>query len=280
MIQLGFCNRLRQPIAEFFLIGHSKIPYSGIMIEVSHLEKRYGRIQAVNNISFTARAGEVLGLLGPNGAGKSTTIKAITGLIRPTRGTVRLAGFDVVRDGIKAKARLGYVPDRPYLYQKLTGRELLRTLCHIRGVADSRAKIERWLEYFSLQNFGNELIEAYSHGMLQKLTFIAALIHEPEVLVIDEPMVGLDPRAAKQVRELMTAYADKGNTVLLTTHSMEVAEEVADRVLLVHKGQIAAAGTLTELQAQVGDARADLEAIFLQLTEEAQDALHPLEVSR
>jgi ABC-2 type transport system ATP-binding protein len=248
------------------------------MIEVHQLEKRYGRVQAVNNISFTAKAGEVLGLLGPNGAGKSTTIKAITGLIRPSRGSVRLAGFDVVKESTAAKARLGYVPDRPYLYQKLTARELLRTLCRLRNVTGASAKIERWLEFFSLSDFGNELIEAYSHGMRQKLTFIAALIHQPEVLVIDEPMVGLDPRAAKQVRELMREYADKGNTVLLTTHSMEVAEVVADRVLLVHRGKIAASGTLAELQAQVGDVRADLEAIFLQLTEEQAQAL-PLEAA-
>lgn len=249
------------------------------MIEVDQLEKRYGRVQAVSGISFIAKPGEVLGLLGPNGAGKSTTIKAITGLIRPTRGRVRLAGFDVITEGTAAKARLGYVPDRPYLYQKLTARELLRTLCRLRGVHDAQEKIERWLEFFRLSDFGNELIEGYSHGMRQKLTFIAALIHQPEVLVIDEPMVGLDPRAAKQVRELMREYADKGNTVLLTTHSMEVAEAVADRVLLVHRGKIVASGTLAELRAQVGDARADLEAIFLQLTEEQAQVSPVLELA-
>ena len=240
------------------------------MIEVQSLTKRYGRVQAVGGVSFTAQPGEVLGLLGPNGAGKSTTIKAITGLIRPTSGEVRLASFDVVKDAVKAKAHLGYVPDRPYLYLKLTGRELLRFLGKLRGVKDVEKKIEGWLEFFGLQDFGNELIEGYSHGMRQKLTFIGALMHEPRVLVIDEPMVGLDPRAAKQVRELMKNYARSENrTVLLTTHSMEVAEEVADRVLLVHKGQIAAEGTLDELRLGVGDQEADLEAIFLQLTEEA-----------
>ena len=240
------------------------------MIEVRSLSKRYGRVQAVGGVSFTARPGEVLGLLGPNGAGKSTTIKAITGLIRPTSGEVRLAGFDVVKNAVKAKAHLGYVPDRPYLYLKLTGRELLRFLGKLRGVADAEKKIEGWLDFFGLRDFGNELIEGYSHGMRQKLTFIGALLHEPRVLVIDEPMVGLDPRAAKQVRELMKNYAkSEGRTVLLTTHSMEVAEEVADRVLLVHRGQIAAEGTLDELRLGVGDAEADLEAIFLQLTEEA-----------
>ncbi|CAN5902665.1 hypothetical protein BH24DEI2_BH24DEI2_18100 [soil metagenome] len=191
---------------------------------------------------------------------------------------MRLAGYDVVKQSVEAKARLGYVPDRPYLYQKLSGRELLRFLCKLRNVTNGEAKAQTWLEAFSLQDFGNELIETYSHGMRQKLTFIAALIHEPEVLVIDEPMVGLDPRAARQVRELMKSYAAKGRTVLLTTHSMEVAAEVADRVLLVHRGSVAAAGTLDELRAQIGDTHADLEAIFFQITEESAQARAAAEI--
>jgi ABC-2 type transport system ATP-binding protein len=238
------------------------------VIEVSNLVKRYGRIQAVKGISFTAYPGEVLGLLGPNGAGKSTTIKSITGIIRPTEGSIKLAGFDVVKQGIEAKARLGYVPDRPYLYPKLTGRELLRFLCKLRDVEDGDKKAQSWLEFFSLQDFGNEMIETYSHGMRQKLTFIAALIHEPPVLVVDEPMVGLDPKGAKQVRELMADYARKGKTVVLTTHSMEVAQIVAHRVILVNKGQISAQGDLAALRNHVGNEFADLEDIFLRLTEE------------
>ena len=241
------------------------------MIEVTNLRKRYGRVEAVKGITFTASPRQVLGLLGPNGAGKSTTIKAITGLIRPTSGSVRLAGLDVVKDGKAAKAKLGYVPDRPYLYQKLTGRELLRFLCKLRGVEDAATKVQTWLEFFRLTDFGNELIETYSHGMRQKLTFIAALIHEPEVLIIDEPMVGLDPRAAIQVRELMRDYADKGNTVLLTTHSMDVAQAVADRVIVMNRGQVAGEGDLSELSAQAGT-REDLEDIFLRLTEETSAA--------
>lgn len=244
-------------------------------IAVSNLVKSYGRVKAVQDVSFVAYAGQVLGLLGPNGAGKSTTIKAITGLIRPSSGAVRLAGFDVVKQSVEAKARMGYVPDRPYLYQKLTGRELLRFLARLRNVEQSSAKAQEWLEFFGLQDFANELIETYSHGMRQKLTFIAALLHEPEVLIIDEPMVGLDPRAAIQVRQLMIDYAKKGNTVLLTTHSMEVAEAVAHRVIVVNKGRIAGEGTITELQQQVKHQGADLEGIFLQLTaEEANIAEH------
>lgn len=238
------------------------------MIEVQNLIKRYGRIQAVKGISLVAKPGEVLGLLGPNGAGKSTTIKSITGIIRPTSGNIKLAGFDVVKQGLQAKSNLGYVPDRPYLYPKLTGRELLRFLCKLRKVEDGDKKAQRWLEFFSLQDFANEMIETYSHGMRQKLTFIAALIHEPAVLVVDEPMVGLDPKAAKQVRELMADYARKGKTVLLTTHSMEVAQAVAHKVILVNKGQIAAEGDMAALRSQVGNQDADLESIFLRLTEE------------
>ena len=241
------------------------------MIEVNNLIKRYGRIQAVKGISFTARPGEVLGLLGPNGAGKSTTIKSITGIIRPTSGEIKLSGFDVVKQGLEAKARLGYVPDRPYLYPKLTGRELLRFLCKLRAVEDCDKKAQNWLEFFSLQDFGNEMIETYSHGMRQKLTFIAALIHEPPVLVVDEPMVGLDPKAAKQVRELMADYALKGKTVVLTTHSMEVAQIIAHRVILINKGEIAAQGNLAALRLHVGNDTADLESIFLRLTEESKD---------
>ncbi len=242
------------------------------MIELRGLVKRYGRLTAVAGLSLVAYPGEVLTLLGPNGAGKSTTIKMITGLLRPTAGEVRVAGFDVVREGREAKARLGYVPDRPYLYGKLTARELLRFVAGLRRVEDAEAKMERWLASFGLQPFANELVESYSHGMRQKLTFVAALLHEPEVLVIDEPMVGLDPRAAKQVRELIAAYANEGKTVLLTTHSMEVAQAVAARVVVMQRGCVVAEGAMAELRRRVGREDADLEAIFLQLTEEAETA--------
>lgn len=241
------------------------------MIQVDRFEKSYGKVKAVKGVSFTAYPNEVLALLGPNGAGKSTTIKAITGLLRPSSGQVRLAGFDVVKDGPKAKAQLGYVPDRPYLYQKLTGREILRFLNKLRNVDNGDEKAQHWLEFFGLVDFGNELIETYSHGMRQKLTFIAAMIHEPPVLVIDEPMVGLDPRAAIQVRELMKDYAVKGNTVLLTTHSMEVAEAVANRVVVVNKGLIAAKGSMAELKNQADE---NLEEVFLRLTEENKEIVN------
>ena len=239
------------------------------MIEVRGLVKRYGRLRAVGGVDLTARPGEVLALLGPNGAGKSTTIKAITGLIRPSAGHVLVAGVDVTRRPVAAKAALGYVPDRPYLYPKLTGRELLRFLGRLRRVDDAEAAADAWLDRFGLNDVQNERIEAYSHGMRQKLTFCAALLHDPPVVVIDEPMVGLDPRAAREVRRLMRERADAGRTVLLTTHQIDVAEETADRVTLLHRGQVAAEGSVAELRRRVGQEDARLEAIFLALTEDA-----------
>ena len=239
------------------------------MIEVRGLVKRYGRLRAVDGVDLTARPGEVLALLGPNGAGKSTTIKAITGLIRPSAGHVLVAGIDVTRRPVAAKAALGYVPDRPYLYPKLTGRELLRFLGRLRRVDDAEAAADAWLDRFGLNDVQNERIEAYSHGMRQKLTFCAAFLHDPPVVVIDEPMVGLDPRAAREVRRLMRERADAGRTVLLTTHQIDVAEETADRVTLLHRGQVAAEGTVAELRRRIGREDARLEAIFLALTEDA-----------
>jgi ABC-2 type transport system ATP-binding protein len=238
------------------------------MIEVRELVKRYGRLTAVAGIDLRAEPGEVLALLGPNGAGKSTTIKMITGLIRPSAGSVVVNGFDAVRAPVAAKAALGYVPDRPYLYPKLTGRELLRFLGRLREVPDAERRAEAWLERFDLLEVQNERIEAYSHGMRQKLTFCAALLHDPQVLVVDEPMVGLDPRAARDVRRLMRERAEAGRTVLLTTHQIDVAEEAADRVTLLHRGRVAADGSLADLRSRVGDEGARLEAIFLRLTEE------------
>ncbi|MEX2502401.1 MAG: ABC transporter ATP-binding protein [Trueperaceae bacterium] len=248
------------------------------MIEVRGLIKRYGRLVAVggpdgSGIDLDAHPGQVLALLGPNGAGKSTTIKVVTGLIRATAGRVRVAGVDVARDPVRAKAALGYVPDRPYLYPKLTGRELLRFLGRLRKVAGAERAAEAWLDRFGLQEVQNERIEAYSHGMRQKLTFCAALLHDPAVLVIDEPMVGLDPRAAILVRSLMREAADRGRTVLLTTHQIDVAEATADRVVLMHRGAVVAEGTLAQLRDRVGSQEARLEAIFLRLTEDGSDGV-------
>ncbi|MFN3265294.1 MAG: ABC transporter ATP-binding protein [Deinococcales bacterium] len=243
------------------------------MIEVSNFEKRFGRVTAVKKVSFVVPGGQIFGLLGPNGAGKTTTIRAITGLTRPTSGTIRVAGFDVWKEPVKAKGVFGYIPDRPYLYGKLTARELLRFIAGLHKLQNIDSELERWLEFFSLEHYANELIETYSHGMKQKLTIIAAFLPQPPVLIVDEPMVGLDPKAAKQTRELFSDYAEKGNTVLLTTHSLPVAEAVAHRIAVLDRGQVLAEGTLEDLQARTNEQRSGvegntLERIFFKLVEE------------
>jgi ABC-2 type transport system ATP-binding protein len=243
------------------------------MIEVKNFEKRFGRVAAVQNVSFSVPPGQVFGLLGPNGAGKTTTIRAMVGLTRPTSGLVRVAGFDVWKEPVKAKAAFGYIPDRPYLYGKLTARELLRFIAGLHKLKNAEPEINRWLEFFSLENFANELIETFSHGMKQKLTIISAMLPEPPVLIVDEPMVGLDPKAAKQAREMFSNYALKGNTVLLTTHSLPVAEAVAHRIAVLDRGRVLAEGTLEELQNRTNEERSGvegntLERIFFKLVEE------------
>lgn len=233
------------------------------------LVKRYGRFTAVDGLSFSVQRGRVLALLGPNGAGKSTTIRAITGQLVPTTGTISVGGHDVVQQPLEAKTLIGYVPDRPYLYPNLTGRELLRFLGRLRRVTDAERKASELLERFELARSADELVQTYSHGMRQRLTFCAALLHAPAALVIDEPMVGLDPRGARDVRALMRAHADDGGAVLLTTHSLAVAEAVADDIVVMHRGRAVAQGTLAELRQRVGDDAADLEEIFLRLVDEA-----------
>lgn len=243
------------------------------MIEVSGYTKRYGRHEAVSNLSFTVQPGAVFGLLGSNGAGKTTTIRALVGLTRPTSGTVRVAGFDVWRDPVKAKAAFGYIPDRPYLYGKLTARELLRFVGQLYQVPNSDTEIDRWLEFFRLTDFGNELIETYSHGMRQKVAIIAALLPDPPVLIVDEPMVGLDPHAARQVRDLFRSHADRGRTVLLTTHSLPVAEAVCDRLVVLDRGKVLGEGSMDDLRARTGTEAGgvhgdSLERIFFRLLED------------
>ncbi|CAM3193118.1 ABC transporter ATP-binding protein [Deinococcus saxicola] len=246
------------------------------MIEVSHYSKRYGAHQAVQDLSFTVQPGTVFGLLGSNGAGKTTTIRALVGLTRPTSGTVRVAGFDVWKDPVKAKAAFGYIPDRPYLYGKLTARELLRFVGQLYKVEGADAEIDCWLTLFRLEDFGNELIEIFSHGMRQKVAIISAMLPDPGVLIIDEPMVGLDPHAARQVRELFRAHADRGRTVLLTTHSLPLAEAVCDRLVVLDRGRVLGEGTMDDLRARTGTEAGgvhgdSLERIFFRLIEEEQE---------
>jgi len=249
------------------------------MIELRAYAKSYGKYQAVHPLSLEVRTGEVFALLGHNGAGKTTTIRAITGLTRPSSGQVLVSGLDVWKEPVKAKAQIGYIPDRPYLYGKLSARELLRFIAGVHKLGRVDAEIERWLEFFELKEFGHSLIETFSHGMKQKLTVITALLPQPPVLVVDEPMVGLDPRAAKQVRQLLFEYAENGNTVLLTTHSMPLAEAIAGRIAVLDHGKLIALGTMTELKQSTLEG--NLEDIFFRLLEdERRENERVLEVLR
>jgi ABC-2 type transport system ATP-binding protein len=240
------------------------------LIDIQHLTKKYGDFIAVNDLSLSVARGEIFGFLGPNGAGKTTTIRIIAGLSLPTSGDVRINGIDVIADPVKAKALMGYVPDRPYLYEKLTGRELLEFVVNLYGMQwrDVSNRAEEFLRYFDLHDWAGSRIESYSHGMKQKLVIISALVHEPQVLIIDEPMVGLDALAQRQVRQLMRKLANEGKTIFLTTHTLSIAEAVCDRVAIIHHGRIIATGPTAELKKD----RA-LEDIFLELTyEEDQPA--------
>ena len=235
------------------------------MIDIRSLTKKYGDFVAVDDISLSVSAGEIFGFLGPNGAGKTTTIRILAGLSLPTSGVVMIDGVDVSKDGLHTKAITGYVPDRPYLYEKLTGRELLQFVANLYGRewADCEARALEMLEYFDIAEWVDSRIENLSHGMKQKLVIVSALVHDPRLLVIDEPMVGLDALAQKQVKLLMRRLAAEGRTVFLTTHTMSVAEAVCDRIAILHRGRIIATGTTAELKSD----RA-LEDVFLELTYE------------
>ncbi|HYM61426.1 MAG TPA: ABC transporter ATP-binding protein [Thermoanaerobaculia bacterium] len=238
------------------------------MIEVRHLTKRYADFTAVDDLSLTVERGEVYGFLGPNGAGKTTTIRILAGLSLPTSGTVSVGGHDVVTDGLAAKAIGGYVPDRPYLYEKLTGRELLQFVANLYGREwrDCEARALELLRWFDVAEWVDARIESLSHGMKQKVVIASALVHDPEVLIVDEPMVGLDAFAQKQVRLLIRRLAREGKTIFLTTHTLSVAEAVCDRIAILSHGRIVASGTAAEIKETAGRSGSALEDVFLQLT--------------
>ncbi|MFN2195487.1 MAG: ABC transporter ATP-binding protein [Anaerolineales bacterium] len=248
-------------------------PENSVLISTENLVKRYGDKTAVNNVTFEVRGGEVFGFLGPNGAGKTTTIKMIVGLLRPTSGTVRVAGYDVQSQALQAKATSGYVPDTPNLYPKLSGRELLRFVGDLYEVDPQQVqrRSEEFLKLFELDQAGDDAIDSYSHGMQQKTALAAALIHDPNVLVLDEPTVGLDPRSARLIKDLLRQMADRGSAIFLSTHILEIAERMCDRIGIINKGELIAIGTMEELRA-MGKGEASLEDIFLDLTGGAEYA--------
>jgi ABC-2 type transport system ATP-binding protein len=239
------------------------------MIELLEVSKRYGAKLAVDRLSLTVARGELFAFLGPNGAGKTTTIKLLCGLLFPTSGVVRVGGYDMQTEGDRARQLIAFVPDTPFLYDKLTGREFLQFIADMYGMppARSRKQIDEMIELFGLGNFADDLTERYSHGMRQRTVFAGALLHEPQVLIVDEPTVGLDPKSVRLLKDLLRRQADGGTTVFLSTHSLDVAEELADRIGVVNNGRMIGCGTLDALREQA-DLAGTLEEVFLKLTEE------------
>ncbi|MDP4091777.1 MAG: ABC transporter ATP-binding protein [Bacillota bacterium] len=239
------------------------------MIEISNISKSYskGEIKAVDNLSLKVNRGEIFGFLGPNGAGKTTTIKMIVGLLNPDQGSITVNGLDIRHQMLQAKKCMGYAPDNPDVYEKLTGIEYLNFIADVYDVPlkERRERMEYFLDMFGLTDAAPDLIKSYSHGMKQKIVLTGALIHNPELWILDEPMVGLDPKSAFQLKELMRKHCDNGNTVFFSTHIMEVAEKLCDRIGIINKGKLVAIGTLDELKKK--EHAESLENIFLELTE-------------
>lgn len=243
------------------------------LIKTSHLVKRFGDKAAVDDVTFQVNSGEIFGFLGPNGAGKTTTIKMIVGLLQPSEGLVTVGGYDVVKQPVQAKAACGYVPDEPNLYAKLTARELLRFVGDLYGLdrAQSARRTEELLRLFALTEAGDETTDSYSHGMKQKTSLAAALVHDPKVLILDEPTVGLDPKSARLIKDLLRQMAERGAAVMLSTHILEIAENMCDRIGIINRGKLVASGTMEELR-QLGQGESSLEDIFLGLTGGAEYA--------
>jgi ABC-2 type transport system ATP-binding protein len=238
------------------------------MIEFDHVSRTYGPKTAVADFSLAIPRGELFALLGPNGAGKTTSIKMLVGLLHPSLGSIRICGHDVVAEPRAAHLHVGYVPDEPCLYDKLTGREFLGFIADMFGMPRhlARSRIDREIECFELGEFADDLAESYSLGMKQRLVFAASLLHDPGVLVLDEPMVGLDPRSVRIVKDLLAARTREGMTVFMSTHTLAMAEEMADRVGIMVRGQLRFLGTVTELRAQMALEATSLEQLYLELT--------------
>ena len=245
------------------------------MIEFDHVTRTYGSKVAVSDLSLAIPRGELFALLGPNGAGKTTTIRMLVGLLQPSRGAIRVCRADVVRDPRAAHLHVGYVPDEPCLYDKLTGREFLWFIADMFGMPRhlAAARIDREIDHFELAEFADDLAESYSLGMKQRLVFAASLLHDPDVLVLDEPMVGLDPRSVRIVKDLLRTRTSEGMTVFMSTHTLAMAEEMADRVGIMVRGQLRFLGTIPELRDQMAVETTSLEQLYLELTAPGSSAL-------
>lgn len=237
------------------------------MIIIKNLTKHYGNLTAVSGLSLDISDGECFGFLGPNGAGKTTTIKLLAGLLKPNEGIIEISGYDIQKDPQKVKGIIGYIPDKAFIYEKLTGGEFLDFVAELYQVNGNfvREKREELLNLFAIKDFENELVEGYSHGMRQKLVITAALIHNPKVIIVDEPMVGLDPKGMRQVKEIFKQLTKSGVTIFMSTHTMSVAQEMCHRIGIINKGKLIALGNMNDLQKQA-QVSSGLEDVFLQLT--------------
>jgi ABC-2 type transport system ATP-binding protein len=239
------------------------------MIDIRDITKLYGPKIAVQNLSLQVPPGELFAFLGPNGAGKTTTIKLLCGLLFPTSGTIRVGGFDLRSEGDAARALISYVPDQPFLYEKLTGREFLKFTADLYAMPQAKAeeKIDEVIGLFHLEEFVDDLTERYSHGMRQRTVFAAALVHDPKLLIADEPTVGLDPKSIRELKTLLRRLAHGGMTIFLSTHTLDIAQELADRIGIIDRGQLLGCGTMKDLQKQASS-DGNLEELFLKITEE------------
>jgi ABC-2 type transport system ATP-binding protein len=239
------------------------------LIDIQGLSKTFGTTLAVDNLTLAIPKGEFFTLLGPNGAGKTTTLKIVAGLLRPTKGRVSVSGHDMAKKNTEAKRLISYIPDIPYIYEKLTGREFLYFIGELYELDKKRLRneTERLLELFYMEDYGNQLMESYSHGMRQKIVICSALLPEPRLIIIDEPMVGLDPRSIRLVKDILRSSADDGMTVLMSTHTLALAEEISDRIGILHRGQLISEGSLEEIKKQSKETE-KLEDIFLTMTAE------------
>ena len=238
------------------------------MIAIENLVKQYGAFTAVDGVSLEVPPGEIHGFLGPNGAGKTTTLRMIAGLLKPTSGRIAVNGRDLATEPEAAKASLGYVPDRPFIYEKLTAGEFLRFHGGLYGVDGEgiSTRIHELLELFELGRWEHELVESFSHGMKQRLVMSAAFLHRPRAIVVDEPMVGLDPRGARLVKDVFRRMSERGVAILMSTHTLEVAEEMSHRISIIQKGRIIAQGTVDEVRRLAGGQDDHFTAVFLKLT--------------
>ena len=243
------------------------------MIRIINLRKQYGRLAAVDNLNIEVAPGEIFGFLGPNGAGKTTTIRVMMGILRASSGRVILGGHDVEQEPQQAKAIAGFIPDRPFIYEKLSGKEFLTFIAKLHRMEPARRKrrIDELLEYFELTNWQDELVEGFSHGMKQRLVLCAALVHEPRILIVDEPMVGLDPKGARTIKNLFRSLAEAGTTVFLSTHSLSVAEEVCHRIGIIQRGRLIADGSMADIYRLARGHDSNLEDVFLELTQQQDD---------